>query len=119
MVVIMFGNMLYIINAPGKGDGLEQGNIDLLAGPFQSPGMSMLSVFMMMFGQFEPIWFQTESSRLTGISIGLFVCFMFVPPTSFAFTPASFLCLIIVKVFRGHHFAECAHCSGIGFVFLR
>jgi hypothetical protein len=82
MVIIMFGNIFYIINAPGKGNGFEQGTIDLSASPFQSPGISLFSVFTMMFGSFDPTWFQTETNGLTAVSIGFFVCFMFVPASA-------------------------------------
>jgi hypothetical protein len=78
VVMVMFAEMHFIIHADIKDLGEAQGDLDLTDDkPFHSPAYAMLSIFMMMFGQFERDWFQAETKSLTAFSITLFLIYMF------------------------------------------
>lgn len=76
----MFAMMFFILNVEDLDafDDGDQYDWDLTdSRPFHSPFYSFLSVYQMIFGDFQIVWFQTETQSLTACSIVLFMLFMF------------------------------------------
>jgi len=80
VVLGMFAIMFFILHADDTDeiDDGDQMDWDLSdARPFHSPFFSFLSVFQMIFGEFQVVWYQAESKGLTACSVILFILFMF------------------------------------------
>ena len=80
VVLGMFSIMFFILHADDT-DAIDDGDQmdwDLNdARPFHSPFFSFLSVYQMIFGEFQVSWYEAESKGLTACSVALFVIFMF------------------------------------------
>ena len=87
IVVLMFSCIFLILHAEGSdeegldsaGDGVLDDVDDPFADtrPFQYFGISALSVFMMIMGEFNQDMFEAEDFGVTVFSLSMFVIFMF------------------------------------------
>jgi hypothetical protein len=76
VAIFMFSLMFLMLHGEGTND--EAADFELTDDrPFHSATYSMLSVYMMVMGQFERDWYQNTSVGLTAYSITLFMFFMF------------------------------------------
>ena len=87
IVVLMFSCIFLILHAErGNEEDLDDGGNGVLddesdpfsdTRPFQYFGVSALSVFMMIMGEFSQDMFETEDTGVTIFSLSMFVVFMF------------------------------------------
>jgi len=89
VVAVMFAEMYFIVHADldqhgddlddlDQDQGSDQGDLDLSdENAFHSPAYAMMSVYMMVFGQFERDWFQAKTKALTAFSVAMFLLYSF------------------------------------------